>query len=141
MGGLAAVLHGASIVTADIDVVHRRTHDNIARLLGGLLPLHARARGDPRHLPPTGSALSGHGHILLDTDSGSVDVRCELGAGQDYDWLLPRSELIGRDARSVRVVTLSTRIELKHVANRPTDRLAIAILMATLDARTRTRAR
>lgn len=137
IGGLAAVLHGAPVVTADIDIVHRRTPDNIARLLGVLLPLRARARGDSRNLPPTSSALSGRGHILLDTDWGPVNVLCEIGVGQDYDWLQPRSEVIGRGERSVRIVTLPTLIELKQAANRPKDRLAIPILMATLDARTR----
>ncbi len=137
IGGLAAVLHGAPIVTADIDIVHRRTEENIARLLGVLLPLRARARGDRRELPPTESALRGRGHVLLDTDWGPVDVLCEVGDGQDFDWLLPRSELIGREGRSVRIVTLPTLIELKRAANRPKDRLAIPILMATLDARTR----
>ncbi len=137
IGGLAAVLHGAPLVTSDIDIVHRRTPENIARLLRVLLPLHARARGDRRVLPPTESALAGRGHILLDTDWGAVDVLCEIGVGQDYDWLLPRSELIGREERSVRIVSLPTLIELKRAANRPKDRLAIPILLATLDARTR----
>ena len=136
IGGLAAVLHGAPLVTSDIDIVHRRTSENIARILGVLLPLHARARADHRVLPPTASALAGRGHILLDTDWGAVDLLCEIGDGQDYDWLLPRSELIGREERSVRIVSLPTLIELKRAANRPKDRLAIPILLATLEART-----
>lgn len=137
IGGLAAVLHGAPLVTTDVDIVHRKTPENIARILGVLLPLHAHARGDRRVLPPTESALAGRGHILLDTDWGAVDVLCEIGDGQDYDWLLPRSELIAREERSVRIVSLATLIELKRAANRPKDRLAIPILLATLEARTR----
>ena len=33
VGGVAAVAHGAPIVTLDLDVVHRRTPDNVQRLL------------------------------------------------------------------------------------------------------------
>lgn len=102
--------------------------------------MHARARGDDRNLPPTESALLGRGHILLDTDWGPVDLLCEVGAGQDYAWLLPRSEVIARGERSVRIVTLPTLIELKQSANRLKDRLMIPILLATLDASTRGRA-
>jgi hypothetical protein len=123
IGGLAAVLHGAPLVTSDVDIVHRRTPENIARLL--------------RVLPPTESALAGRGHILLDTDWGAVDVLCEIGDGQDYEWLQTRSELIERGGRSVRIVSLPALIELKRAANRPKDRLAIPILLATLEARTR----
>ena len=32
VGGLAAVAQGAPITTMDLDIVHRRTHENIERL-------------------------------------------------------------------------------------------------------------
>jgi hypothetical protein len=135
IGGTAAVLHGAPIVTGDIDIVHRRTPENVARLLPVLLAVKAHARADRRNLPPTESALLGRGHILLDTALGPADVLCEIGEGQDYDWLLPRSELIPRGERFVRVVNLPTLIELKIAAGRVKDRLAVPILVATLEER------
>lgn len=139
IGGLAAVLHGAPLVTADVDIVHRRTQENVERLLPVLLRLHARARGDTRNLPPTASALMGRGHVLLDSDLGPVDVLCEIGVGQDYDWLLPRSEELARDTRRVRIVSLPTLIELKTAAGRVKDRMAIPVLVATLEERERER--
>ena len=33
VGGMAAVLLGAPIVTADVDIVHRRSPENVQRLL------------------------------------------------------------------------------------------------------------
>lgn len=42
--GAAAVLQGAPITTLDLDVVHRRTPENVARLLGVLLRLNATMR-------------------------------------------------------------------------------------------------
>lgn len=44
IGGLAAVLHGAPLVTVDIDIVHHRTPENVGRLLALLRSLHARYR-------------------------------------------------------------------------------------------------
>ena len=137
IGGLAAVLHGAPVTTADIDIVHRKTPDNIRRMLDVLLPLHARFRADPRNLPPTASALGGQGHVLLDSDLGPIDALCEIGPGQDYDWLLPRSDTLTRGDRSVRVVDLPTLIALKVAAGRLKDRLTIPILVATLEERAR----
>lgn len=135
IGGMAAMLHGAPIVTGDVDIVHRRTPENVDRLLRVLLALKAHARADPRDLPPTVSALLGRGHVLLDTSLGPTDVLCEIGDGQDYDWLLPRSELIPHGQRFVRVVDLPTLISLKLAAGRVKDRLTIPILVATLEAR------
>ena len=48
VGGLAAVAQGAPLTTQDVDVVHRRTPENVDRLLAILGPLrrvgrHARA--------------------------------------------------------------------------------------------------
>jgi hypothetical protein len=33
IGGMAGVLHGAPIATKDLDIVHRRTPENVGRLL------------------------------------------------------------------------------------------------------------
>ena len=137
IGGLAAVLHGAPLVTADVDIVHRKTPENVARLFAVLVGLHARARADPRNLPPTESALMGSGHVLLDSDLGPIDVLCRVGEGQDYDWLLPRSEVLSSGDRSVRIVGLRTLIELKVAAGRLKDRMAIPVLVATLEERER----
>ncbi len=137
VGGMAGVLHGAPITTKDLDLVHRRTPENVARLLTLLLSIDAHARADSRHLPPTESALSGRGHVLLDTDAGPVDLLCVLEQDKDYDWLLERSTVMPLDDAQVRVVDLPTLIELKTRANRPKDRLVLPILLATLEERTR----
>jgi hypothetical protein len=39
VGGTAAVLHGAPIATQDLDIVHRRTEENVARLMNVLVRL------------------------------------------------------------------------------------------------------
>ena len=41
VGGVCAVLHGAPVMTFDLDVVHHRTPGNIARLQAALEALDA----------------------------------------------------------------------------------------------------
>src|SRR5215208_8137626 len=61
VGGAAAVLQGAPITTNDLDIVHRRTPENVARLLEVLLHLDATMRYDFAHrgLRPTAEMLAG----------------------------------------------------------------------------------
>lgn len=77
--------------------------------------------------------------MLLDSDLGPIDVLCEIGDGQDYDWLLPRSEELARGARQLRIVNLRTLIELKTAAGQLEDRMAIPVLVATMEERGRDR--
>lgn len=74
IGGMAAVLHGAPVVTKDLDIVHRRTPENIAKLLAILHSVDAHQRADSRRLPPTESALSGRGLNLTRHDATRARV-------------------------------------------------------------------
>ncbi|HET6417316.1 MAG TPA: hypothetical protein VFG22_13555 [Polyangiales bacterium] len=58
VGGAAAVLHGAPITTEDLDIVHRRSPENVSRLKTLLDELDARVRElANRRLRPQESAL------------------------------------------------------------------------------------
>lgn len=62
VGGAAAVLYGAPITTEDLDIVHRRSPENVSRLKALLYELDARVRElANRRLPPQESALLGDG--------------------------------------------------------------------------------
>jgi hypothetical protein len=137
VGGAAAVLQGAPITTLDLDIVHLRTADNVARLLDVLLRLDAVMRFDfaQRRLRPTPEMLSGRGHVNLSTTLGPIDPLCEVGDASGYDELLPHSELIEDQGLRIRVVDLPTLISLKLKAGRPKDRMAVPILVATLEER------
>ncbi|MFO0608069.1 MAG: hypothetical protein U0324_33200 [Polyangiales bacterium] len=104
-----------------------------------LRDVDAVKRADSRMLRPTATWFMGRGHILLDTKGGPLDLLCEFEEGQDYDWLIPRSVLIRQGQREVRVVDLPTLIALKTRAGRLKDRLAVPILVATLEEQTRRR--
>lgn len=134
VGGLAAVAQGAPLTTHDVDIVHRRTPDNVARLVAVLVDvLDARHRDQTgRVIRPTAEILMGTGHSLLRTKLGALDVLGAIEGGRDYDALLPLSTEIDFDGSRVRVLGLETIVELKRASTHPKDRLALLVLEDTL---------
>ena len=67
VGGVAGLLHRATILTQDVDIVHRRTPENIARLVAVIDGMDAVFRNDlaGRRLRPRPADFAGHGHVLL----------------------------------------------------------------------------
>jgi len=133
VGMAAGVLRGAPVTTIDLDIVHRRSPQNVARLLSVLGDLDAVYRHDPRRLRPAESHLSSPGHQLLVTTLGQLDCLGSVGVDQSYEDLVPRApELDLGDGFVVRVIDLPTLIELKQEAGRPKDLAALPVLRATL---------
>ena len=133
VGGVAAVLQGAPIATFDLDVVHRRTPENIERLLGALGAMHAHYRDlAGRTLAPTATALQGQGHHLLLTDHGPLDVLGVIGSGLDYEALLGQTSQMELDGLPMPVLSLAAAIRLKEQLGRDKDRAALAVLRQTL---------
>lgn len=139
VGMSAAVLQGVPTTTQDLDIVHRRTPENVERLLRLLLDIGAYHRNDlaNRRLPPVASTLLGHGHLNLQTVHGPIDVLCELDTGIGYDELLPSTEVVEDGVISLRALDLPTLIAEKARVARPKDKLALPLLLATLAERQR----
>jgi len=131
VGGAAAVLHGAPITTEDLDIVHRRSPENVARLkmlLDGL-DAHVRELAN-RRLPPQESTLLGDGHVLLSTRLGPLDCLGTLIDGRGFEELVSHSESIQDEGAEFLVVDLPTLIELKTKTGRAKDRLMLPVLIA-----------
>jgi hypothetical protein len=134
VGMAAGVLRGAPVTTQDVDVVHRRSGDNVLRLLRVLTEIHAVYRHDPRRLSPDASHLMGPGHQLLTTTYGDFDCLGEIDEGKTYDDLVSvSSEMPIEDLGALRVLELRSLIEIKRRAGRPKDLAALPYLEATLD--------
>lgn len=84
---------------------------------------------------PTRELLLGTGQINLSTTLGPLDPRCELSPGEGYDELVGHSETVGGGSLLIRVLTLEKLIEVKAAAGRAKDRLAVPLLIATLQER------
>lgn len=138
VGMSAAVFLGVPATTLDLDIVHRRTPDNIESLLGLLARIGAYYRHDlaNRRFVPTNEALAGKGHHNLQTNHGPLDVRCQLDE-LGYEDLVPRSIVVEDGSLALRVLDLPTLIEVKTRAARPKDKLDLPLLLATLDERRR----
>jgi len=135
VGGTAAVLHAAPVTTQALDIVHRRTPENVARLMAVLQKLDAVMRYDlaNRSLRPTAEMLLGHGQINFSTTLGPLDPLCELGEGQGYDELLSHTVVFSDGPLTLRVLDLPTLIDVKSRTGRAKDRAVLAILIATLE--------
>jgi hypothetical protein len=136
VGGLAAVAQGAPLTTQDVEVVHRRTAENVDILLAFLTEINACYR-EQRELaiPPSREALLGAGHNLLMTDLGPLDLLGEIEGGRGYDELAATSIVVEIEGRPVHLLDLATLAELKRGATSPKDRLTLAILEETLRRR------
>ena len=135
VGMTAGVLLGAPVVTFAVDIVHRRSPENVDRLLGWLLAHDAWHRFElqNRHLPPTREQLSGSGHINLQTDLGKLDVLCKLSAGEGYEEIHGDIVWLEHGTHRIRVLGLERLIAVKAKAGRAKNRLAIPVLIAALD--------
>jgi hypothetical protein len=135
VGGIAAVLDGAPYTTYDVDVVHRRTADNIKRLLTALEELGARYRSRP-DLAPEAGHLASAGHQLLRTAAGPLDVLGEIEGGLDYDALLASARPVAISANVVvQVPTLDALIRIKEGSDNPKDQLQLALLKTVKERR------
>lgn len=137
IGGMAATAHGSAHVTVDLDLVYRRTLENIARLAAALQPLQPYLRGAPPGLPFRFDAdtIKRGLNFTLVTSAGDLDAMGEAAGGGTYEALLPRSELRSIFGFDVRFVDLEMLLHLKRAAGRPKDLERIAELEALRDER------
>ncbi len=135
VGMLSAVVRGAPATTFDIDIVHRRTPENVERLLRVLLAIDAVHRGDARRIAPTAERLLGPGHQLLSTRLGDIDCLGQLHDGETYEELLTHSDPMPLgDGLALRILRLEALIAIKRAAGRPKDLAVIPLLEETLAA-------
>jgi hypothetical protein len=128
VGGLAAVVHGGTLVTQDVDVCCRFTPDNLQRLGRALAGLHPVHRLTPQKLPFELSENSGAKNLYLQTDMGVLDCIGEvLGVG-GYEEVFQRSVTIALPFGECRVLDLDTLIVAKEAMNRPHDRITVSQL-------------
>ena len=138
IGGLAAVLHGAPVITQDADICPRRTPENLRRLATALRAMQARIRtqAEPDGVEFTCDAafISKMKMLNLTTRFGDFDISLEPGGfTAGYDDLVAHSVMFNIDGIPVRAAALADVISSKQVANRPKDHLALPVLYALED--------
>lgn len=121
VGGVAAIAHGATRSTKDLDVVAPFTEGNLGKLLDALRPRGARhfARPDLGPVGQTSRELSTLRILLLLTTLGRLDVLREVppvGSIENVESV----ELV--PGRMFRVITLDQLIAIKETLTRPQDK-------------------
>lgn len=132
VGGYAAISHGSSYLTRDVDICAVLTEENIGRLRQALAEWNPKHRMTPQKLsfltyPPTGQPLN---NLYLQTDRGVLDVISSvLGVG-DFERLKRQAEELEVDGQRYRVISLRDLIAAKEALGREKDLLTAKELRA-----------
>jgi hypothetical protein len=137
VGGVAAIAHGSARLTQDLDVVYRRTPENMTRLAPALVPYSPYLRGAPPGLPFRWDAetLRRGLNFTLTTSLGDLDLLGEITGGGSYEDLLPYSRLLTAFGVQCRCLELGRLIHVKRAAGRAKDLEVIAELEALREER------
>src|SRR5437763_1841038 len=95
VGGVAASAHGSARVTFDLDVVYRRSPENIRRVIACLAGYAPYPRGAPPGLPfHFDERTMNFGiNFTLETSLGPIDLLGEITGGGSYEDLKPFASL------------------------------------------------
>ncbi len=140
VGGVAARLRGAPLLTQDVDVTPSLSPGNLKRLAAALEELQARLRtpGDPDGVPfPFDPLLIESAKVwTLTTRSGDLDLVISPDGTDGYKDLIRSADrlVIAIDPEvSVAVASLADVIRSKEAAGRDKDRAALPLLRRTLE--------
>ena len=136
IGGYAAVTHGSSQVTRDLDVCAVLTNENLERLRRALAGWNPRHRLTPERLsflslPRPGEPVN---NLHLETDVGVLDILSSvLGVG-DFERLKRTAERLEVDGRTCWVMSLPDLIAAEEAMGRGKDQLT-AVELRVIAAR------
>jgi hypothetical protein len=131
IGGFAAVAHGVTLVTRDVDICCRFSEANLMRIQQAFVDLHAVHRSRPDlPLALTPEQCASLKNLYLKTDLGILDCVSEvLGIG-DFEAVLRQSVELRLPFGSCRLLHLDGLIRAKEAMNRDHDRIAVRQLRA-----------
>jgi hypothetical protein len=108
IGGTAAVLWGAAVPAADVELCYRRSAENLVRLAAALAEVRASPLSAPPDFPfrldPKSLALGSR--FSLATDAGPLELHLFVDPAGDHDQLLPRTASMDLGSIHLRVIGL-----------------------------------
>ena len=130
IGGFAAVVHGCTVLTQDVDVCVSFDEDNMHRLLAALKGHDPRFRQNKEPIGKSAKVLSRMKNIYLVTDVGSLDLLGDVADIGDYGAVLDSSIAIDLFGRQCRVLDIDGLIRSKEGMGRAKDKEAVIQLSA-----------
>jgi predicted nucleotidyltransferase len=139
VGGLAAVFHGSTRITQDLDACYSTDPANLEVLGRALLELDAKLFGIEEDVPfvPDAKTLARTEMLTLATKHGKLDLLRAPSEAPPYDELRANSALVQAAGIGVRVAAPEDLIAMKRNAGRAKDLADIEELEAIVDARRR----
>lgn len=132
VGGFAALIHGSTLVTRDLDVCAVLSQDDVAKLREALRDLNPTHRLTPQRLsflsnPDPGIPVR---NLYLETEIGTVDILSSILGVGDFERVRAASVEIELFGRRCRVISLDDLIRAKQALGREKDLLAVKELRA-----------
>jgi hypothetical protein len=135
IGGLAAVTHGAPLVTQDVDVCHAIDTENLGRLADALREVNAELRGADAGLPFVldATTLAKGDAFTFSTQIGAIDILPTPAGTSGYEDLARTADAFDLFGQRVLVASVDDLIRMKRAAGRTKDLLAVEELGALRD--------
>ena len=135
IGGLAAVTHGAPLVTQDVDLCHASDTENLTRLADALREVNAELRGADPDLPFVLDArtLAKGDAFTFTTNIGAIDILATPAGTNGYEDLASSADLFDMFGQRVLVAAIDDLIRMKRASGRTKDLLAVEELGALRD--------
>lgn len=124
IGGFAAVVHGSTLVTQDLDICAAITDGQVAKLRKALKDLHPHHRMNPnaKHsFLDEPKDLRGINNLYLETDLGILDILSKTEPAGDFNEIKTRSMEISLYGHRCRVISIDDLIRVKEAMKRPKD--------------------
>ena len=132
VGAFAAILHGATVVTRDVDVCMPFTPENLFRLRDAIADLHPWHRMTPQRLPLeiNEENVARLKNLYLATDLGPLDCLSEIIAVGGYEVVRARCVVVKASFGDMRVIDIDSLVATKSHLMRLQDKLVIPQLLA-----------
>ncbi|MBN1676657.1 MAG: nucleotidyltransferase [Kiritimatiellae bacterium] len=137
VGGFAAVAHGGTLLTQDVDVCCDFSPDNLMRLQQAVADLHPVHRMTPARLPLelTPEKCRGLKNLYLDTDYGQLDCLGNVMGLGDFPDVKRGSIEVRLEAGACRILSIDDLIKAKEAMGRPRDKETVLQLRAIREKR------
>jgi len=137
VGGFAAVAHGVTLVTRDVDICCRFSESNLMRIQEAFADLHTVHRSRPDlPLQLTSEQCSMLKNLYLKTDLGVVDCLGEvLGVGP-FAEVLKNSVEVELPYGQCRILDIDALIRAKEAMNRNHDKITVILLKKIKEQKT-----
>jgi predicted nucleotidyltransferase len=123
VGGVAAVLHGSTLLTRDLDICIPLGSPSILRLQTALRPLNPRIRAGSDLVPldlddDKAGAVK---NLYITTDEGRLDCLGSIQGIGGFEAVYDESVELDLEGRACRVLGLEALIRAKEATGRPHD--------------------